>query len=61
MINAECRVFQETWNAHPISGLGHDQSPNVSTSMIICVIVVYLTAHLLGYDVLWTNRTWYLC
>jgi hypothetical protein len=22
-------MFQEEWNAHPISGEGHDQSPNV--------------------------------
>jgi hypothetical protein len=29
MINAECQVFQDTWNAHPISGVGHDQSPDV--------------------------------
>lgn len=29
-INEDCRAFCDEWNAHPISGLGHDQSPNVS-------------------------------
>jgi len=29
MINDDCKAFQEEWNAHPISGEGHDQSPNV--------------------------------
>lgn len=29
-INHDCKVFQDEWNAHPISGLGKDQSPNVS-------------------------------
>lgn len=28
-INADCAEFQENWNAHPISGEGHDRSPNV--------------------------------
>ncbi|KAJ6447884.1 hypothetical protein C8R45DRAFT_917688 [Mycena sanguinolenta] len=28
MINDDCRTFQTEWNAHPISGSGHDQSPN---------------------------------
>ncbi|KAI5994957.1 hypothetical protein EDC04DRAFT_2586052, partial [Pisolithus marmoratus] len=27
-INADCTTFCEEWNAHPISGEGHDQSPN---------------------------------
>jgi hypothetical protein len=29
MINSDCAEFQAEWNAHPISGAGHDQSPNV--------------------------------
>ncbi|KAI6138991.1 hypothetical protein BKA82DRAFT_3989134, partial [Pisolithus tinctorius] len=29
-INADCTIFCEEWNAHPIAGEGHDQSPNVS-------------------------------
>lgn len=29
MINEDCKEFAETWNAHPISGEGHDRSPNV--------------------------------
>ena len=29
-INADCAAYCEEWNAHPISGQGHDQSPNVS-------------------------------
>ncbi|KAF8054959.1 hypothetical protein FPV67DRAFT_1391983, partial [Lyophyllum atratum] len=27
-INQDCEIFQSTWNAKPISGEGHDQSPN---------------------------------
>ncbi|KAH7919743.1 hypothetical protein BV22DRAFT_1022427, partial [Leucogyrophana mollusca] len=26
-INADCKSFQDEWNAHPISGEGHDRSP----------------------------------
>ena len=29
-INHDCIVFCDEWNAHPISGEGHNQSPNVS-------------------------------
>ncbi|KAK6974465.1 hypothetical protein R3P38DRAFT_2554121, partial [Favolaschia claudopus] len=28
MINHDCTQFQIQWNAHPISGAGHDRSPN---------------------------------
>ncbi|KAJ6466902.1 hypothetical protein C8R45DRAFT_838712, partial [Mycena sanguinolenta] len=28
LLNEDCATFQEEWNAHPISGEGHDQSPN---------------------------------
>ncbi|KAJ7452138.1 hypothetical protein B0H11DRAFT_2156948 [Mycena galericulata] len=28
MLNADCAEFQAQWNSHPISGAGHDQSPN---------------------------------
>ncbi|KAL0573558.1 hypothetical protein V5O48_008391 [Marasmius crinis-equi] len=27
-INDDCQTFQEEWNAHPISGEGHNMSPN---------------------------------
>ncbi|KAF6764346.1 hypothetical protein DFP72DRAFT_799852 [Ephemerocybe angulata] len=27
-INSDCEAFQNTWNSHPISGAGHDQSPD---------------------------------
>ncbi|KAI6107385.1 hypothetical protein EDD16DRAFT_1712445 [Pisolithus croceorrhizus] len=27
-VNADCTVFCEEWNAHPISGEGHGQSPD---------------------------------
>ncbi|KAH7903565.1 hypothetical protein BJ138DRAFT_1020415, partial [Hygrophoropsis aurantiaca] len=27
-ISDDCKIFCEEWNAHPISGEGHDQSPN---------------------------------
>ena len=33
MINDDCKTFQEEWNAHPILGEGHDQSPNVSNTL----------------------------
>jgi hypothetical protein len=29
MINEDCKKFQESWNWHPISGRGHDRTPNV--------------------------------
>lgn len=28
-INDDCKLFQSHWNSHPISGKGHDQTPNV--------------------------------
>ncbi|KAJ7771996.1 hypothetical protein DFH07DRAFT_734170, partial [Mycena maculata] len=28
MLNNDCEQFQAEWNAHPISGAGHDRSPN---------------------------------
>ena len=28
-INSDCAEFQSDWNSHPISGAGHNQSPNV--------------------------------
>jgi hypothetical protein len=34
-INKDCREFQRTWNAHPISGEGHNQSPNVCFFLLI--------------------------
>jgi len=30
-INSDCLEFQKDWNSHPISGEGHNQSPDVST------------------------------
>lgn len=30
LINEDCETFREEWNAHPISGAGGGQSPNVS-------------------------------
>ena len=35
MINKDCQSFCEEWNAHPISGVGRGQSPNVSNYSII--------------------------
>lgn len=29
-INSDCLDFQNDWNSHPISGAGHNQSPNVN-------------------------------
>lgn len=31
MINDDCEDFQEQWNVHPISGVAHNQSPQVRT------------------------------
>lgn len=31
-INDDCKKFAEVWNSHPISGHGHNQSPNVLVS-----------------------------
>ena len=40
-ISASCAEFCEEWNAHPISGEGHNQSPNVSAVTIIQPSCVY--------------------
>jgi len=32
IINDDCKAFQAEWNAHPISGEGHDRSPDVCLS-----------------------------
>ena len=32
MINTDCDHFREEWNAHSISGQGHNFSPNVRIS-----------------------------
>jgi hypothetical protein len=29
-INKDCELFQGSWNYHPLSRLGHDQTPEVS-------------------------------
>ena len=29
-ISSNCRKFQSEWNSHPISGVGHHKSPNIS-------------------------------
>ncbi len=31
-INQDCQLFREEWNAHPLSGIAEDRSPNVSTT-----------------------------
>jgi hypothetical protein len=33
-INSDCIQFQNDWNSHPISGEGHNRSPNVSSFFI---------------------------
>lgn len=33
-INEDCQKFQGDWNSHPISGEGHNKSPNVSCNEI---------------------------
>jgi hypothetical protein len=47
-INMDCLEFQENWNSHPISGEGHDQSPNIFISM--CSNTAHLT-FVIGYAV----------
>lgn len=32
MINNDCEEFRVNWNSHPISGEGHEQSPDVCNS-----------------------------
>lgn len=35
LINKDCKVFQATWNVHPLSGSGtHDMSPSVSDTVL---------------------------
>lgn len=34
-INDDCEEFQESWNSHPISGEGHDQSPDVCQILLL--------------------------
>ena len=28
-INEDCDIFRQHWNSHPISGMGHNESPRV--------------------------------
>lgn len=37
LINADCADFWDEWNCHPISGEGHDQSPNVRTNTSLLI------------------------
>ncbi|KAJ7646936.1 hypothetical protein FB45DRAFT_974803 [Roridomyces roridus] len=34
-INEDCEQFREEWNCHPISGEGHDMSPEVQNGMYV--------------------------
>ena len=43
-INEDCLKFQNEWNAHPISGMGHNKSPDV-TLFYFCLYV--LTFHVM--------------
>ncbi|KAJ7692645.1 hypothetical protein B0H14DRAFT_2651637 [Mycena olivaceomarginata] len=35
LINADCDTFRAEWNCHPISGEGHDQSPEVTFKNVV--------------------------
>lgn len=35
LINKDCGNFKDQWNSHPISGEGHNQSPNVCDFSLI--------------------------
>ncbi len=34
-INTDCRNFQREWNKHPVSGAGHNMTPNVSARRLV--------------------------
>ncbi|KAF8131304.1 hypothetical protein K438DRAFT_839559 [Mycena galopus ATCC 62051] len=40
-INADCETFRAEWNCHPISGKGHDQSPECKTECMWMNVRVY--------------------
>lgn len=37
LINEDCIAFEETWNSHPVSGEGHDQTPRVCGVLLIVI------------------------
>ena len=39
-INNDCITFQQEWNAHPISGLGHNRSPLVSFILFLSLLYI---------------------
>ena len=65
-ISASCAEFCDEWNAHPISGEGHNQSPNVSAVTNFNHHVFITNKHCRTWDLLdiWNmvfmSRTGYL-
>ena len=39
-VNDDCAYFCAEWNAHPLSGEGHNQSPNVSGHLYYIVALL---------------------
>jgi len=46
MINDDCQAFVRHWNSHPLSELGHKQSPEVRPLLIFYAVNGWLTVAL---------------
>ncbi|TFK80783.1 hypothetical protein K466DRAFT_503297 [Polyporus arcularius HHB13444] len=52
-INTDCRNFQREWNKHPVSGAGHNMTPNVSARRLVSsgsLISTYIISQYYGTD-----------
>ena len=59
-INSDCLEFQNEWNSHPISGAGHNQSPNVNFFTNLPPSKLK-HSFLIGYGTFRSPCTWCLC
>jgi hypothetical protein len=58
MINADCEDFRVEWNSHPISGMGQDQSPDVSTHTHLLLDDTDIPV---GHVPPWAGARWRIC
>jgi hypothetical protein len=57
-INIDCKEFQNNWNSKPISGEGHDQSPNVCNCCSLeHKFSSYVTFHFTWQDMRFLGQT----
>lgn len=56
-INQDCEAFMDSWNHHPVSGLGHDQTLEVGD---LLYIPSFPTKGGSGYVSTWPDSAWAL-